>query len=140
MMKNYATLFLSQPLGLMTSLFDIVNHRREKMVPLKVRPELQAVEDLRGYDHAFLSADGVAKFAKAFGLEGKIQPYLAKADPPGTIKGLTFHDGAKEARGMDAQDLAMAICWQLDVKFDSKFGRGSQLRACCDALEQHFSK
>jgi hypothetical protein len=106
----------------------------------KVSPELKAVADLRGYDHIFLSPDGVEHFAKAFGLEGKIKAYRAKADPPGTLKGLTLNGDAKEAMGMDAQHLAMSICNHLDVPFESKFGRGSQLRACCDALEQHFNK
>jgi len=106
----------------------------------EVRPELKAVSDLRGYDHAFLTPEGVEHFAKAFGLEGKIKPYRAKADPPGTLKGLTLNGDAKEAMGMDAMILASSICNRLNVRYESKFGRGSQLRACCDALEAHFSK
>jgi hypothetical protein len=103
-----------------------------------VRPQLQAVHDLRNYDHAFLTAEGVAKFAKAFGLEGKIKPYREKANPSDP-KGLMFHNGASEGVGMDAQILAMSICEHLGVKYPEMFGRGSQLRACCDALEQHFA-
>jgi hypothetical protein len=105
-----------------------------------VRSKLKAVAELRKYDHAFIGREGVEHFAKAFGLEGKIRCYTVKADPPGTLKGLTLHGGATEAEGLDAQTLAMVICDHLGVSFASKFGRGSQLRSCCDALEQHYSK
>jgi hypothetical protein len=104
-----------------------------------VRPELKAVADLRKYDHVFLSEEGVAHFAKAFGLQEQIKCHKVKADPPGTLKGLTLNGGAKEAVGMDAMLLAMSICEGLGVTYPEMFGRGSQLRACCDALEQHFS-
>lgn len=100
---------------------------------------LEAVADLRRYDHAFLSAEGVESFATRFDLKDKIKPYRAKANPT-AFKGLTLNSGKTEAVGMDAQLLAMRICELLGVSYDEKFGRGSQLRSCCDALEQHFSK
>jgi hypothetical protein len=102
------------------------------------KARLKVVADLRKYDHAFLSAQGVESFAKRFGLEGRIKPYRAKANPT-ELKGLTLNNGATEAVGMDAQILAMRICELLSVEYAEKFGRGSQLRSCCDALEQHYT-
>jgi hypothetical protein len=100
--------------------------------------KLKAVADLRGYDHAFLTAEGVEDFATRFDLKGKIKPYLAKANPRDP-KGLTLDNGATSAIGMDAVILASSICDHLGVKYMSKLGRGSQLRACCDALETYFT-
>jgi len=96
---------------------------------------LTLVSELRQYDHAFLSREGALKFSQPFGFDA--YTYVMQANPQ-DFKGLTLHDGSKEAEGIDAQDLAMQICDHLDVKYQSKFGRGSQLRACCDALEAHF--
>lgn len=98
---------------------------------------LSAVEELRECDHQFLDANGVAKFAKAFGLEGQIKPYKAKANPEDP-KGLTFYDGRSEGIGMDAAILAQRICGGLGVKYAERFGRGSQLASCCDALEKYY--
>jgi hypothetical protein len=53
---------------------------------------------------------------------------------------LTFHNGAKSAMGMDASVLARTVCDVVGVEYQDRFGRGSQLRACCDALEKHFGE
>ena len=98
---------------------------------------LAGVRDLRQYDHAFLSVEGADHFGEIFGC--KIRTYAAKATP-NVMKGLTLSDGAKSARGIDAKDLAIQICDAHGVEYEEKFGRGSQLRSCCDALDQHFSK
>jgi hypothetical protein len=94
---------------------------------------LQTVSDLRGYDHAFLSPEVAEKLSKPFGFKAITSTHLAR---PNEHKGLTFKNGAKEAEGIGAHDLAMEICDKAGIQYDSKFGRGSQLRACCDALEQ----
>jgi hypothetical protein len=93
----------------------------------------KAIDELRQYDHAFLSEEGAQKLAEPFGLTPVT--YIAYASP-NEPKGLTLHDGAKSARGADAHDLAMQICDHLGVKYQAKYGRGSQLRTCCDALDQ----
>ena len=99
--------------------------------------KLKAVNELREYDHIFLSPEGVERFARAFNV--KLTPYRAYANQK-EPKGLTLNDGAKSAMGMDAHYMAQAICRQLGVKYVEKHGRGSALRACCDALERHFDK
>ena len=103
---------------------------------LDMKRQLEAVEKLRRYDHAFLSEEGVAEFAKAFGVQ--LTPSRHAADGYHNPKGLTLHNGAKSAIGMCACVLAQVVCRRLGVLYESKFGRGSQLRACCDALEVHF--
>jgi hypothetical protein len=100
---------------------------------------LDVVEDLRGYDHAFISKEGVEHFSKAFGV--KLTAFRHRADAgPKNPKGLTLNGGAKSAVGMDAATLASIVCDSLGVDYAEKFGRGSQLGACCTALEEHFKK
>lgn len=99
-----------------------------------MKKTLAAIAELRQYDHAFISKEGAIALAKPFGLDP--YTYTLKADPPGTFKGLTLANGQSEAHGIDAQDLAMQICRHLKVDYPAQFGRGSQLRSCCDALEQ----
>jgi len=101
--------------------------------------KLETARKLHDYDHSFLSDEGVAFFAKAFGLEGKIMPDRIEASP-NDPKGLTLYDGATSAVGMDETELAELICRHLGVKYEPKLGRGSQLRACADALEKHFEE
>lgn len=97
------------------------------------RAWLAAVADLRDYDHAFLDEEGVKHFGDIFGFIPRT--YIAKADPPGTPKGLTLEGGRKSARGLGAHELAMQVCRHFGVAYETKMGRGSQLRYCCDALE-----
>lgn len=94
---------------------------------------LEAVAELREYDHAFVSPKGAKRLAKPFGV--KPTTYLVQANP-NDPKGLTLDDGATEAEGVDAAILAEQICHKLGVNYESKLGRGSQLRSCCDALQK----
>lgn len=96
---------------------------------------LKLVEDLRGYDHAFLNENGVRRFTEPFGFTGSFGTVKANPRDP---KGLTLHGGATEAVGQDACVVAQQICHHLNVEYEGKFGRGSQLRACCDALEAYL--
>lgn len=93
----------------------------------------ELVGELRNYDHVFLSVEGAHYFAEPFGLVA--QTYVATATPR-EPKGLTLADDAQTARGIGAHDLACQICDHLGVNYPHDiFGRGAQLRACCDALE-----
>ena len=98
---------------------------------------MKYVDELRRYDHAFLTAEGAAYFSKPFGFTA--HTYVAHANPT-ALKGLTLDNGATSAEGIDAVDLASQICRHVGVKYDEKFGRGSQLRSCCDALESWLNK
>ena len=78
--------------------------------------QLAAAKALREYDHALISAEGVAHFAKSFGVE------LAPDD-------------------MGADDLAIAICGKLGIGSGAFLsGRGGRLRVSCDMLERHFAE
>jgi hypothetical protein len=94
---------------------------------------LKAVADLREYDHAFIDPEGAKKLAAPFDVTPRT--YIERVNP-NDPKGVTFNDGRLEAEGIDAAILAQQICGALDVDYDGKFGRGSQLRACCDALQK----
>ena len=98
---------------------------------------LKLVGKLREYDHAFLTKEGAEFFSKPFGFTACTHVVHANPTAP---KGLTLNNGAESADGIDAVDLAGQICRHVGVKYDEKFGRGSQLRSCCDALEAWFSK
>jgi hypothetical protein len=93
---------------------------------------IKYVNELREYDHAFLTVGGAEYFSQPFGFRARTSVHYANPEDP---KGLTFDNGAKQANGVSAHDLAGQICRHLGVKYDEKMGRGSQLRACCDALD-----
>ena len=92
--------------------------------------KIALVNDLRSYDHCFISADGVRKFLEPFGIEGGWTTFKANPDDP---KGLTLADGAKEAQGQDAATVAEMIASKLGCKHSGMMGRGFRLRAACDA-------
>jgi hypothetical protein len=100
-----------------------------------IQEKIEAAKLLHSYDHVFISPEGVEKFAKAF--EVTLSPYRQRANP-NAIKGLTFNDGRAEGEGMDAAFMATSICRQLGVDYPEKFGRGSQLHSCAEALTKHF--
>lgn len=103
---------------------------------MKYEKQLTAVKELRDYDHCFLSPEGVKYFAKSFGV--KLKPYRLSANPH-EPKGLTLYSGKSSALGMDATEMARSVCKQLNVPYESKFGRGSQLKECCEKLQEHFT-
>lgn len=82
--------------------------------------------------HGLFTAAFVVKVNEAFGTKIKCNVY--SADAPANPKGLTLDNGRSRARGLAAFDLAPILCSQLNVKFESKLGRGFQVRACVEAL------
>jgi hypothetical protein len=117
--------------------------RREVRTITKRKPKLQGklarefglmeyVAKLRQYDHAFLTVEGAMRFSKPFGFNART--YVERANP-NDPKGLTLHNGAASAEGIAAHHLAEQICQHVGVDYPECFGRGSQLHACCDALE-----
>jgi len=111
---------------------------RKKAKPLDAKTArefglMKYVDKLREYDHAFLTVEGAEYFSKPFGFAART--YVERATP-NEPKGLTLNNGAKEARGIAAHHLAEQICDHVGVEYPEKLGRGTQLRVCCDALEQ----
>lgn len=94
---------------------------------------MEYVTQLRRYDHGFLTVEGANYFSAPFGF--KARTYIEHVNP-NDPKGLTLADGAKSATGIAAHHLAMQICEHVGVEYPEMFGRGSQLHACCDALEE----
>lgn len=97
--------------------------------------QIAAVEALAEYDHCFISKEGVAHFTSPFGFSGTT--YKAKANPEAP-KGLTMSDGADEAEGQDAAELAGEICRHLGVAYPPMMGRGGKLASRCSALLAHL--
>lgn len=102
----------------------------------------KVIRELYQADHAFISKKGVEYYTKPFGFIGS--SYLAKADPPGTVKGLTLQDkdgnSISELEGQDADIIAQEICEHLGVKYEPMWGRGSRLRVCCSAILEHLNQ
>ena len=95
--------------------------------------QLARIKELSDYDHAFLNPDGVKHFTQPFGFIG--QTRTAKANPM-DFKGLTLNDGMAEAEGQDADKVATNIADHLGVSYPSMSGRGSRLRATCEAVAE----
>ena len=97
--------------------------------------KLEALEELSDCDHAFLNREGCNRIAGPFGLIPRCYEHRANPRDP---KGLTLKDGAKKAVGLGAEELAGQICQHLGLgRPDAAFhGRGSQLRACVDAIRE----
>jgi hypothetical protein len=97
--------------------------------------QIAAVKELARYDHIFISSRGVEHFSKPFGFHGLTS---VEHDQRGEMKGLRLDGEDKKARGAAAEDVAMQICRHLGVSYDLKYGRGSQLRVCIEALLNHL--
>lgn len=102
---------------------------------LKPLTMTEATNMLARCDHAFLTVEGAHAISKPFGYTP--QCYTAKANP-NDPKGLTLDNGANEATGIGAHELAQDLCDFLNLPYRHCFGRGSQLRACCEALQQYL--
>jgi hypothetical protein len=109
--------------------------------------KLEAIKELVTYDHSFLSPETAKKLAEPFG----ISPNLYDArDTRSQFKGLTLHGinpkTGKEYQegdtcsGVDADILSTQIANYLKVDYCPMFGRGSQLRETCRAVEEYLTK
>lgn len=85
--------------------------------------------------HTLWAPSFVEQVNAEFGTD--IKPFKYKADKH--PKGLTLDGGAKQALGMACFDLAPILCSRLGVKYESKMGRGFQVRSCCEAIRKHFN-
>ena len=103
------------------------------------------IEELRNYNHCFLTPDAVEHFTSPFGFKGTTTK--ATSDPTGTFKGLTHYDhegkplpAGTEREGQSAEIVAKQICDHLNVEYPRMYGRDSQLGVCCDAIEGHCER
>jgi len=100
---------------------------------------IEAVNALREYDHCFINQETVEEITAPFGFKG--YTYVARSNAgPDNPKGLTLSEGLDELRGQDAAVVATEICQHLKLDYMSKFGRGSQLRECCDVLSRYVAQ
>jgi len=88
----------------------------------------EAIDRLASWDHAILYVDAAREVAEALG---------ASADcvPVRRFTGEQLYSG-KANDGVDAAELARAICDALEVPYVHQHGRGSQLRMCITALRE----
>ena len=88
-----------------------------------------------GHDGHTIWKSSVLKNAGAGAFIGRFEETItsSKTDPKFAIT----HNGklVKKLTGVHGLRVLMAICDDLNLKFDDKFGRGSQARACTSAIE-----
>lgn len=89
--------------------------------------------------HALWNEEAALAFTKPFGFDCRMQEYLADAGPRNP-KGLTLKNGAEAAVGAASWDIAGQICGHLGVRSERKLGRGSQVRADCEAVREHLNQ
>jgi hypothetical protein len=94
-----------------------------------------AVIELLSYDHCFITPDEALAISRAFGFDCRC--YVEQCDYK-SPKGLQFADGRKEAYGIAAEVLARQICDHLNISYPLMMGRGFQLRACCNAIDEYL--
>jgi hypothetical protein len=97
-----------------------------------------ALVALAGWHHSFVSEEGANRAARALGIEKPVPCYPGQTDRRGDPKGLSMHPGQEGSRGIAGCHLAQWICDRLEVKYESKMGRGFQTQACVEALSNHF--
>lgn len=101
--------------------------------------QLEAIRELAGHDHSILKGGHARDIAHAFGLE-EISTGLIQ-DQRSEFKGAYFPDlqeGEWAEDVIDAARLACEIADHLGVEYPPMFGRGSQIRAACEAIQQHL--
>ena len=101
-----------------------------------VMTKLKAIRKLRMHDHHFLSPERVKELGKPF----EVFEVEIAQDNRSEVKGLELND-AKEGDitvGLSAHRLAELIADKFDLGYPRKSGRGSRLRAACDAVEKYL--
>ncbi|MFA7257647.1 MAG: hypothetical protein WC047_08750 [Kiritimatiellales bacterium] len=98
--------------------------------------EQEALKDLCNSDRAIIKGVHARKIAKAFGIGNP--PCDDIQDNRSEFKGAHFPDlkeGEWARDVIDASVLACWICTGLHIDYQEMYGRGSQLRACCAAID-----
>lgn len=108
---------------------------------LEKAKKVKLIRSLYECDHGFLSKEGVEHYTKPFGFVG--DTYVAKSNPQ-DFKGLSLFDKdgnpLEEMEGQDSAVVARQIADHLGVKYESMYGRGSQLREACARILEHFGQ
>jgi len=97
----------------------------------------EAVKELEQYDHCLLTPQAVKEIGEPFGFYF-VREYV---DNRSEFKGLNLGPKNKEGdkvMGLGAHELAVMLCQKEKVKYREMYGRGSQLRECCEALKKHL--
>lgn len=97
----------------------------------------EVLQTLRGHTHTFWTTKAAVEFCEPFGVEWTPRVYQNEPNNP---KGLHLDNGAKEAEGAGTPDITGTIAAKLGLHPRGCLGRGFQVRADCEAIEEHFAK
>lgn len=96
-----------------------------------MRTQSELMHEMVCETHTLFSPDFVDEINAAFKTSIKPRAYRPNPRDP---KGLTTHSGKPEV-GLACFELAPMLCAALGIKYESKLGRGFQVRACVEALK-----
>jgi len=106
------------------------------------KEKMKAAVELGLLDHGILGRESARRIVSQMGLDDRDIPFYVIEHRPDQIKGANLAGCTKigeKKLGVGADDLAVWCCKKLNLSFARKFGRGSQLRVCAEALVEHFS-
>ena len=104
---------------------------------------LEAAVQLGLMDHGIVGREQARELAAKMGLDDRSIPFYALEHRPDLVKGARLDGCTKigeKRMGIGADELATWACRQLALEFRGCFGRGSQLRVCCEVLVEHFGQ
>jgi hypothetical protein len=82
--------------------------------------------------HALWAPKFIAEVNEAFGTSIQCMNYAVDGDR--NPRGLSLYDGVSESFGLASFHIAPELCHAFDVPYESRMGRGSQVRECVAAL------
>ena len=104
----------------------------------------EALAELWDGDHAIFRADYAKTIAEPFGFDPHVRTYRDCRRKDGSTndpKGVFLDSGpGTSMQGLGADDLACQVARHLGVTYESKYGRGSQLREALHQIAKHLEK
>ena len=97
-----------------------------------------ALHELCCDTHALWTPEHADKLTAPFGIKARTRIHEADGGPHNP-KGLTLDNGRPMAKGASSWDISGQICSHLGVRSEGKLGRGSQVRADCDAIRRFLN-
>lgn len=99
--------------------------------------QAEALNCLASDTHALWTPRQATRLTAPFGFVARTSHHVADPENP---KGLTLSAGRTEAEGASSWSISGQIASHYGLRPPGKLGRGSQVRADCDAIREHLNK
>jgi hypothetical protein len=110
---------------------------------VKENRKLKAAVALGLLDHAILGREQALELVEQMGLDGRKLRLQVIEHRPDVAKGAVINGATHVGQKficIAADALAQWCCDELALEYRHCFGRGTQLRICCEALVKHFGE